>query len=83
MGKDLLKNLWYLLYLVAVSGAPDEILAGVPGKDCAEKDQPFLGLAHNETDFTDYKEALARLRKKLESEPAAFPTMVQYVRAKF
>jgi hypothetical protein len=83
MSKNLMKNLWYLLYLVAVSGAPDGALGQAAGKDCAEKEQIYLGLAHSETDFADYPDALARLGKKFEAEAAAFPKMVEYVRANY
>jgi hypothetical protein len=79
----ILKQLWYLLYVVAISGSDASLLAAVQVKDCGEKEQPFLGLSRNDTDFTDYKEALARLGKKFESELSTFPKMVEFVRANY
>lgn len=83
MSEDTLKKLWYLLYIVAVSGAQDDQLKNVTHSDCKEKNQPFLGLAHTENEFKDYVMALSRISFKFSSEFEAFPAMVDFVRKNY
>ncbi|KAH0786502.1 hypothetical protein GPJ56_009573 [Histomonas meleagridis] len=83
LGRGSLEKIWYLLYIVAVSGAEDDMLNNVKQEDFAESDQPYLGLKHNDEDFSDYKMALTRLSKKFESEFEAFPAMVEFVRKNY
>jgi hypothetical protein len=83
MPSEFLKKVWYLLYIAAVSGASDAEVGDVKHADCAEKDQPYLGLEHTDREFKDYKVALARLSKKFESEFDVFPTMVSFIRTNY
>jgi hypothetical protein len=76
-------RLWFLLFLVAVSGAEDQDLIDISQKDCDQADDVFLGLEHSEKDFVDYKEALCRLSKKLEASQEVRQNMVQFVRKKY
>jgi hypothetical protein len=83
MPADTKQKLWYLLLVVAISGASNEDLANVTKADCKERDEVYLGLAHTDKDFVDYRAALSRLSIKFEAEFELFPTMVQFVRANY
>jgi hypothetical protein len=79
-----LKSIWFLLTICAMSGAPDELVAGeIEPLDCPESDQPYLGLAHNETDFEDYQMALSRLVMKFDNERDTVPTMIKFLRQNY
>lgn len=78
-----LQHVWYLLYVVAVSGASDPQCKSAKPTKFQAKDPFFLDLEHNETEFSNYEAALARLSDKFTSEFASFPQMVEYVRKNF
>jgi hypothetical protein len=81
---EALESIWFLLSICAISGAPDELVAGeIDAVDCPENDQPYLGLAHNETDFEDYHLALSRLVMKFENERDTVPTMIKFLRQNY
>lgn len=77
---EILKQIWYLLYIVAFSGAKDEELENIKYKQPTEDNTPFLGLKHNGTDFENYREAIEILGKKFEAENEIFPQMIEFIR---
>jgi hypothetical protein len=83
MRSDTKQKLWYLLFLVAISGCADDDISQVVKTDCQERDEIYLGLAHNDRGFNDYKTALCRLSLKFEEEFELFPTMTQFIRANY
>jgi hypothetical protein len=83
IGQDTCKKMWYLLYIVAVSGADPSEFTDIMPQDCKEADSAYLGLSHDGVDFDDYGMALARLGKKFEAEAAAFPSMVEFIRKNY
>lgn len=83
MSEETLSKVWYLLYIVAVSGASDAELEHVEHLDCKECSDPYLGLEHTDRSFADYKLALGRLSKKFEAEFQAFPSMVEFIRVNY
>lgn len=83
MPDDTLKNLWFLLYIAAVSGAEKELLDDIKHMNSPKGNDPFLGLEHTDSEFKDYKVALGRLSMKFEIEFETFPVMVKYIRRKY
>lgn len=81
--EEKLKNMWFLLYIAAVSGAPKELLDDVKHMNSPKGNDPFLGLEHTSSEFNDYKVALGRLSMKFEIEFESFPIMVKYIRKKY
>lgn len=81
--EDKLKNMWFLLYIAAVSGAPKELLDDVKHMNSPKGNDPFLGLEHTSSEFKDYKVALGRLSMKFEIEFESFPIMVKFIRKKY
>jgi len=77
------KKLWYLLYVVAISGCEDGNLVGVKPKECREKDEVYLGLKFTDRDLCDYPEALARLSAKFASEAEVFEPMTKFIRTNY
>jgi hypothetical protein len=67
---DTKEKLWYLLFLVAISG-------------CSERDEIFLGVKHNDREFENYRLAFCRLSQKFESEFDTVPRMTEFVRANY
>jgi len=80
---DTLQKIWFLLTIAAVCGASEDELSNIVQIDCDEKEEPYLGLEHDDKNFTDYKTALGRLSKKFDSELEAFPVMVDFIRKKY
>ena len=80
---EILKQIWYLLYIVAFSGAKDEELQDVKYEQAKEDNTPFLGLKHNDTDFENYREAIGILGKKFEAENEIFPQMIEFIRQNY
>lgn len=83
MSAETLKRIWYLLYIVAVSGAREEELQNVKPRACDEPNMPFLGLERNGTDFVSYKIALDVLSHKFLSEFNSFPRMCEFIRCNY
>ncbi|OHS97747.1 hypothetical protein TRFO_35953 [Tritrichomonas foetus] len=83
IGTETLKKIWYLLYIVAVSGATDEQLNDVKHKTSPQANTPFLGLNQDGKDFEDYQLALSYLSQIFEAEFEAFPAMVEFVRKNY
>ncbi|KAK8881690.1 hypothetical protein M9Y10_039615 [Tritrichomonas musculus] len=81
--QETLKQIWYLLYIVAFSGAKDEELENVKYDKPSEDNTPYLGLKHNNTDFENYREAIGILGKKFESENEIFPQMIEFIRQNY
>ena len=73
-------NLWYLLEVAAVSGASDQDIQNMKPKDTSQKNDVWLGLKHNETDFDEYGLALNLLSFKFSNEIDTFPQMVSFIR---
>jgi hypothetical protein len=80
---EIKQKLWYLLLLVAISGCSETDLEHVIKQDCKESDELFLGVGHTDREFNDYLLALCRLTQKFETEFEHFPSMTQFVRAKY
>ncbi|OHS98029.1 hypothetical protein TRFO_35681 [Tritrichomonas foetus] len=83
MSGDTLKRIWYLLYIVAISGASETDLEHIQFKESDEPNMPFLGLERNGSDFADYRHALEILGKKFESEAETLPAMIKFVRQNY
>jgi hypothetical protein len=72
------KKLWYLLYVVVISGCSDGGLEDVDQKDLSG-DELYLGIEHTDKDFNHY--ALSKLSAKFISE--VFQPMIQFIRANY
>lgn len=83
MSGDLLKRLWYLLLIVAVSGASTDELESIQKLDSPSPTMPFLGLERSGADFVDYGMALGMLSRKFEDEAESFQDMITFVRKNF
>jgi hypothetical protein len=82
--ENVVRQINYLLYLAAVSGATDlEIERCKPVAEPIDAAQKFLGLEMAGSDFFDYQLALGRLAKYFEGEFSSFPAMATFVRAKY
>lgn len=81
--EDVLRRMWYLLLIAAVSGATDQQIEGYRPALHDEYDTPFLELDRNKSEFADYTLALSRISKKFEKEASVLPVMADFVRQKY
>jgi hypothetical protein len=73
--------LWFLLFVVAISGASKEELSDVSPEGGLRDEEVFLGLERTDRDLLDYRTALRRLRPKFESEfEEVFGSLVAFLR---
>jgi hypothetical protein len=76
--------LWFLLFVVAISGAEEADLRDIVPAQCEEEQELFLGLEHTNRELLDYRTALCRLRPKFEAEFAeGFSSMVSFLRQNY
>jgi hypothetical protein len=80
LSADILRKIWYLLYIIAVCGAKLSEIKNFEPLEYKDVLDPYIGLAHTECEFKDYRMALCRLTKRFESEIDAFPLMVEFIR---
>jgi hypothetical protein len=78
-----LMKMWYLLYIAAISGAGENVLAKVKPGTKPGDGTAFLGLDVKGTDFMNYALALEVLSKKFEAEFENFNSMVAFIRANY
>jgi hypothetical protein len=72
--------LWFLLFIVAISGASDGDLQKVQPEFGPQDQEIFLGVGHTDRELLDYPRALSMLRPKFESEFAeVFGSMVTFL----
>jgi hypothetical protein len=84
MTENMVRQMHYLLYLAAVSGATDlELESCAPAAEPIDPAQKFLGLEVAGSDFVDYEIALGKLAKYFEGEFSSFPAMATFVRANY
>jgi hypothetical protein len=83
LAEDTTRQINYLLYLAAVSGATDIEIERCTPAEPINPTQKFLGLEIAGSDFLDYQLALGRLAKYFESEFSSFRSMVAFVRANY
>jgi hypothetical protein len=76
--------LWFLLFVVAISGAADEDLQNVLPMQCSEDQELFLGIEHTDRELLNYRVALCRLRPKFEAEfDEVFLSMASFLRQNY
>jgi hypothetical protein len=76
------KKLWYLLYIVAISGCSDADLKEIQQKDLGGDDL-YLGIGHTDRELVDYSDALSKLSAKFISEAEVFQAMIQFIRTNY
>ena len=80
MTSQVLKRIWYLLFVAAIVGAADSDFENLKYQLGRETETPYLGLDRSGADFLNYRLALQTYGKKFESEIQDMDAMFKFLR---
>jgi len=81
MSTQVLKRLWYLLFIAAIVGASEFDFDNLKYEKPKVPDTPMLGLDRTTNDFVNYRNALQVYGKQFENEIHDMESMFKYLRA--